>query len=113
MWTNMNQSYTTEDAIKYRAVRDKIIESVPEIMEGAEITRVNSQVMECNADMPIERPITLADVLIAMEKTTKELTDKDLHNLSLFPWEMWDCHKNSLEQQSAETITFLFEILCQ
>ena len=108
--------------MKIEKIREKYIEANPEIEKEKEIDNVNinnpeGDPMEDFSAYKYDRPIRLADVLLAISvkdpKIHYGITDDgqfiNIFDDSSFPW--WDLKNDNLESQSKETIDFIHELL--
>lgn len=87
---------------EYKRLREVIISSNPEIMDGG------SGCYECGTWMKYNRPIRLADVLLKM--STYWEFDKYLDNrVKLL--ELWSFRDDNLDHQEDETKQFLIDLL--
>jgi hypothetical protein len=99
---------------KYEQLKKVIIEAVPEIKEIILPDYPNGR----------NREIHLADVLVAIQATKKDLgilgidrngcfidCDKDLNNVKFHRGYEWNLHKNSLDEQSDPCKQFLIDLL--
>lgn len=100
---------------KLEAVRQACIKANPEIfVEGCE-----SGITPCDChwhkNYPPNgnkyRPIRLADVLLAMDTKLETPFFETVNAWETFLFIRWDLSKDSLNEQSAETISFLYELL--
>lgn len=92
---------------KYKSVREAIIKANPFRHEPWEYDTgepVGSGYIKHN-------PCRLADVVLATMKNKDGCTKKELADILLQFAYLWDCLQDSLEDQSPETIEFLYELL--
>lgn len=63
------------------------------------------------ANTYIDRPIHLADVLLAMDERLDTPFFPDANEWELFLFHKWNLHKDTLTDQSDETLSFLAKLL--
>lgn len=101
----------------------KVQELVPGLKTGMKSTRVNSQVMEVTADMPIELPIQLHHVLMGIAYNSEPdspywfvsdlglfRSEEEIRKTSSLKGVYWNL-SFPLDQQEPEVFEFLAEVL--
>ena len=107
---------------KLTLIREKCIAANPEIKgvfcEGCGIPWKDAKSTcpryvsdPCYPSPERERPIRLADVLLAIETAAKKRVDENEGEMAHVSVHLWNLRADDLQQQSEETINFLHELL--
>jgi hypothetical protein len=101
---------------KLDAVRAKIVEANPEIVAG-KARMILGYGRNLQPEVSVARPIRLADVLIALDTKSDEVyVGMDMQGWFSIAWRrqaQWNLRRDSLDDQSPETMYFLFSLLCE